>query len=89
MHPIKKGAKEDIRNYRPITLLNSDYKVSTRILAKRTRSLATQFVSDDQIGFMPNTFTAESTTLINMIQAHLDRAHDEGLLVLGLRESIR
>eukprot|EP00965_Chrysotila_dentata_P017140 569119-Pleurochrysis_carterae.AAC.2 len=78
----KKGAKEDVRNYRPITLLNTDYKVLTRILAKRARSLATQFVSDGQIGFVPSTFIAESTTLINMIQVHLDRAHEEGLLVL-------
>eukprot|EP00965_Chrysotila_dentata_P149015 4922058-Pleurochrysis_carterae.AAC.1 len=69
----KKGTREDIRNYRPITLLNSDYKVLTRILAHRSRALATQFVSNDQIGFVPNTFIAESTLLINMIQAHLDK----------------
>eukprot|EP00965_Chrysotila_dentata_P049710 1648667-Pleurochrysis_carterae.AAC.1 len=77
----KKGIREDIRNYRPITLLNSDYKILTRILAHRSRALATQFVSNDQIGFVPNTFIAESTLLINMIQAHLDNVQEEGLLI--------
>eukprot|EP00965_Chrysotila_dentata_P122362 4044578-Pleurochrysis_carterae.AAC.2 len=47
----KKGAREDIRNYRPITLLNTDYKILNRIIAKRTLTLATQFVSGQQIGF--------------------------------------
>eukprot|EP00965_Chrysotila_dentata_P010216 332107-Pleurochrysis_carterae.AAC.1 len=63
----KKGIKEDVRNYRPITFLNSDYKMLTRTLAHRSRALATQFVSNDQKGFVPNTYIAKSTMLINMI----------------------
>ena len=54
-----------MRNYRPITLLNSDYKIMTRILAKRMLSIVTQFVSDNQIGFVPYTFIAESAMLVN------------------------
>eukprot|EP00965_Chrysotila_dentata_P044779 1488493-Pleurochrysis_carterae.AAC.1 len=73
----KKGIRKDIRNYRPITLLNSDYKILTRILAHRSRALARQFVSNHQIGFVPNTFIAESSMLINMIQAHLDNVQEE------------
>eukprot|EP00965_Chrysotila_dentata_P007615 248049-Pleurochrysis_carterae.AAC.1 len=77
----KKGLREDIRNYRPITLLNTDYKILTRIIAKRTLTPATQFVSGQQIGFVPHTFIAEATMLIQMIQAHLDNENEEGLLV--------
>jgi hypothetical protein len=31
----KNGEREDIRNWRPLTLLNSDYKLITKILAER------------------------------------------------------
>ena len=35
----KKGDRADPRNYRPITLLNTDYKIFTRILAKRMQKI--------------------------------------------------
>ena len=41
---FKKGERSDIRNYRPITLLNGDYKILTRIFAKRMLSVVSQFV---------------------------------------------
>ena len=62
----KKGSRTDVRNYRPITLLNGDYKVLTRILAKRMLNLVSQCVSPEQIGFMPRTFIAESCMLIDI-----------------------
>eukprot|EP00965_Chrysotila_dentata_P139718 4619611-Pleurochrysis_carterae.AAC.1 len=39
----------------------------------RVMTLGTQFVSGQQIGFVPHTFIAEATMLIQMIQAHLDK----------------
>ena len=77
----KKGVRTDVRNYRPITLLNNDYKILTRILAKRMLRIITQCISDNQIGFMPRTFLAESTMLVKLIQAHLDNIDEGGLLV--------
>ena len=41
----KKKARDDPRNYRPITLLNGDYKVFTRILTKRMNEAVLQSVS--------------------------------------------
>ena len=43
--------------------------------------IVTQFVSDNQIGFVPRTFISESTMLIKLIQAHLDSIDEGGLLV--------
>ena len=49
----KKGDKEDIMNYRPITLLNADYKILCKILATRLNTKIKELIPSHQIGFMP------------------------------------
>ena len=49
----KKKDRREIGNYRPITLLNSDYKVMTRVLAVRLAEVADSLVSRDQAAFIP------------------------------------
>ena len=77
----KKGTRKDVRNYRPITLLNGDYKVLTRILAKRLANVITQVISDPQLGFVPRTNITEATRLLQMIQIHLDEIDEGGLFL--------
>ena len=77
----KKKRRDDPRNYRPITLLNGDYKIFTRILTQRMNKAVVQFVSDDQNGFVPNAFIAENLLRIQMIQAYLDEEDQEGLFI--------
>eukprot|EP00965_Chrysotila_dentata_P102851 3395960-Pleurochrysis_carterae.AAC.2 len=43
-----------------------------------TSTLATHFVSGQQISIVPETFIAEASKLIHMIQAHLDNQDEEG-----------
>ena len=76
----KKGLRSDIRNYRPITLLNGHYKIFTRVLAKRWLNIVTQFVSSAQIGFMPRTLIGEASMFLNLLKAHLDSVDEGGLL---------
>ena len=73
----KKGDREDPRNYRPITLLNTDYKIFTRILSKRMCTVVHQFVSESQKGFVPGVFIAEATMLLNLVEAHINEEPDE------------
>lgn len=40
-------------SYRPITLLNSDYKLYTNILADRLKVILRHIIHDDQSGFIP------------------------------------
>ena len=77
----KKKDPYDIRNYRPITLLNADYKVMTKILVARLKLVVADFVSRPQTGFVPQRQITDNTMLCKLIQAYLDETDEEGLLL--------
>ena len=53
MCPIyKKGDKENIANYRPITVLNTDYKIFTKVLSERLANVAPDLIHNNQVGFV-------------------------------------
>eukprot|EP00966_Prymnesium_polylepis_P079085 1832841-Prymnesium_polylepis.1 len=62
----KKGDREDPRNYRPIALLNTDYKIFTRVLSKRMLGVVHEFVSETQKGCVPDVRIADATMLLRL-----------------------
>ena len=53
MCPIyKKKEADNIANYRPITVLNTDYKVFTKAIATRLTKVAPSLIHPDQAGFI-------------------------------------
>ena len=53
MCPIyKKGDRSNVANYRPITILNTDYKTMTKALANKLAEVAPTLVHRDQAGFL-------------------------------------
>ena len=53
MCPIyKKKEADDIANYRPITILNTDYKILTKAIATRLTEIAPSVIHPDQAGFI-------------------------------------
>lgn len=43
-----------VGNYRPISLINNDLKIMTKIMAKHLSSFIGKYVHKDQVGFIPN-----------------------------------
>ena len=41
-----------IKNWRPLTMLNTDYKIIATVLSKRIKSVLPYIISEDQTGFM-------------------------------------
>jgi hypothetical protein len=77
----KKGDPRDVRNYRPITLLQVDYKIYSKILVRRMKTVIDSFVSKEQLGFVPNRNIAEATHLTKLIQKYLDDKDKDGFIL--------
>lgn len=65
----KKGDRADAGNYRPITVLNTDYKTFTKILTKKLAKVAPEIIHPDQAGFMKNQRIEDQMELPNLVIA--------------------
>jgi len=58
-----------LKNWRPISLLNQDYKLIARILAERCKIHLSKLVSDDQNGFVPGRYIGLNIhRILNLIE---------------------
>jgi hypothetical protein len=52
MCPIYKKEADNVANYRPITVLNTDYKTFTKTIASHLTEVALSIIHPDQAGFI-------------------------------------
>jgi hypothetical protein len=64
----KKGDLSLLKNWRPISLINTDAKVFTRLMNARLMPYLSARISANQIGFMPGRFIAENGQILQNIQ---------------------
>ena len=81
---MPKGDKprQYLKNWRPITLLNVDYKILSACLANRMKCVLPQLISDSQTGFLKGRFIGENTRLVYDMIAYLEKKMKPGLLLL-------
>jgi hypothetical protein len=82
----KKGELILLSNWRPITLLNTDYKLITRCLARRIISVLPDLITADQSYCIPN---RSIHTNLHLMRGSIDYAnqHDLPLAVISLDEA--
>ena len=64
---FKKGDRLDPKNWRPITLLNADYKIASRSVAARLLKVIHLIVSKDQTCGVPGRFIGENVAFLRDI----------------------
>ena len=69
----KKGNREEITNWRPISLLNTDYKIITKILAERLKLFLPTLIHSDQKGFVNGRNISEANRLIQDVIEYADQ----------------
>lgn len=62
----KKGDLTSLKNWRPISLINTDAKIFTRLLNSRLILAADPTVTPFQTGFLPGRFIADNGLLVKI-----------------------
>ena len=82
MHLLfKKKEKWKIENYRPITLLNTDYKTYTKTIAMRLAEVAKTMIHEDQAGFVPERSLYDHTKTTNMVIEYCEMMDKNGCII--------
>lgn len=79
--PKTDTGREKIKNWRPITLLNTVYKLASTCIANRLKTVLPLLIHEDQTGFMQNRYIGDNIRLIYDIINHLTHTNSPGLLL--------
>lgn len=77
----KKGDRREAGNYRPITLLNTDYKLETKCYATRLGKALPMSIHMDQAGFVPGRDILDHVKLAKVVAELCEVTEQDGCLV--------
>ena len=80
---IPKGDKprDNIKNWRPISLLNVIYKIGSSCIANRIKRVLPSLTDHDQTGFISNRYMGDNVRLIYDLINYLNTKNEPGLLL--------
>ena len=80
---IPKGDKsrDEIKNWRPISLLNVVYKIGSGCIAKRIKTVLPNIISEDQTGFLQNRYIGDNLRLIYDLIDYVNKQNMPGMLL--------
>ena len=73
---------KELGNWRPITLLNVDYKIASKAIASRIESVLPLIINQDQTGFLKERFIGQNIRLIADIFEQTKLKEIPGILLL-------
>ena len=78
---FKKDDPKNLKNWRPISLLNVDYKILSKALTNRLSKVLTSIVGEDQTCSVPNRTIFDNLTLFRDTLNYIDLTNETGILV--------
>ena len=69
-----------LKNWRPISLLNTDYKIAAKVIAQRISRHLPKIISVEQTGFIKNRYIGENIRTIIDIIDYVENSEEPGLI---------
>ena len=69
-----------IKSWRPISLLNVDVKILSKVLSARMTKILPKLIHDDQSAFVSGRFIGEPIRLVSDIMEYVDKENSSGVL---------
>ena len=81
--PKKDKDLADLNNWRPLVLLNNDYKLATKTIANRIKPILATIKSRSQTGFLKDRYIGENIRQIYDIIDHLNDLNKPGMILFA------
>ena len=78
---FKKGDRQQMKNYRPISLTNCDYKIITFALSEKLKSCLDCIIDKDQCGYIKGRYIGNSIRLIKDIYEWAETFNKNGAII--------
>lgn len=80
--PKENKPRHFIKNWRPITLLNTVYKIASGAISNRIKTVLDKLISKEQTGFLKGRFIGENIRLVYDVMQYVEDNSSPGLLLL-------
>ena len=77
----KKGDRQLLNNYRPLSLTNTDYKIIAFVLARRLQKIVNRVISNDQSAYIKGRFIGNNARTIVDIFEYCEQNYIDGILL--------
>ena len=71
-----------LQNWRPVSLLNSDYKILTKVLSNRLHRVLPKLIQSDQVGYVKGRYMGQTVGTIKDIMTYANKKNLSGYLLL-------
>ena len=71
-----------LKNWRPVSILNTDYKILTKALANRLQFVLPKLINSDQVGYLKNRYIGENVRIIDDIMSYTNLKQTQGYIIL-------
>ena len=76
---FKKGQRENLKNWRPISLINTDVKILSKVLAERLKLVLPNIIHTDQKGCIRGRYIGQN---VNLVRDIIDSCDNEEAILL-------